>query len=35
VFSIPAGDFDNDESHGPEADVVVDDHAELLTILDV
>ncbi|MBU6329730.1 MAG: HAD family hydrolase [Acidobacteria bacterium] len=24
---------DDDESHGPEADVVVDDHAELLTIL--
>jgi hypothetical protein len=26
---------DDDESHGPEADVVVDDHAELLTILGV
>ena len=24
---------DHDESHGPEADVVVDDHAELLGIL--
>ena len=24
---------DHDETHGPEADVVVDDHAELLTIL--
>ncbi|MSW46541.1 MAG: hypothetical protein F2837_11485 [Actinobacteria bacterium] len=24
---------DTDESHGPEADVVIDDHAELLMIL--
>jgi putative hydrolase of the HAD superfamily len=26
---------DNDESHGPEADVVVDDHLELIELLTI
>jgi hypothetical protein len=33
VISRLNGDFDNDETHGPEADLVVDDHAELIELL--